>query len=78
MKMATWTTPSAACSARPPCVESTARVMMRGRKKNSPIPRASVIVSMMAMPPLPSSTPSSEAERFAERTSQRVPVTSVS
>ncbi len=52
--------------------------MNSGSRKKTPTPATSVRVSIRAIEPLPSSTPSSAAWRLALRTSQRVPMISVS
>jgi hypothetical protein len=52
--------------------------MNRGSRKNTPMPATRVSVSIRAIEPLPSSTPSSAAWRLALRTSQRVPTIRVS
>ncbi len=77
--MATRTSPSTRCWTTPLSIWLVANVAITsGSRKKIPIPAARVTPSIRAIALRPSSTPSSDAASDADRTSQRVPTTSVS
>ena len=79
MKIATRTSPSTRCWTNPLSMLLVVSVaMISGSRKKTPIPATRVRSSIRATAPRPSSTPSSDAASDADRTSQRVPTTSVS